>query len=405
MDREPARAWVLNAVRLPDGAARAPLWIEGGRIVAGPLPHAVPLPGRFVAPGLMDAHAHLGMDFSRTGLPAGGAALIQANRAARLAAGLLALRDLGEVPGTDLAALTAGPLRVVRCGRLLAPPGRFHEAAFVPVPAEELIRAALAQVEAGLPWVKVIADFPGPDMNFFAAPPTYEPALLAQLVVRVHAAGGRVAVHSTGPALPAFVAAGVDSVEHGNAMTEELVREMADRGIPWTPTIGTAERYVGHLADQPGPVGDIVREWRERITRCVALAERVGLPVLAGSDELPHDRLADEVGWLARRGLSPRAALAAATTAPRRAFGLRGLEIGAPADLVTWEEDPREELGRVGRPDQVLIGGEALGVGQPQAAMQRPPAPGADHFPPAIPSSTPPNNPAVPRSARGAGRR
>jgi hypothetical protein len=71
----------------------------------------------------------------------------------------------------------------------------------------------------GAAWVKVIADFPdlaaGTD-----AEATYQIGAIADLVAAVHAAGVRVAVHSTIAGVGQLVAAGVDSIEHGYGLDE-----------------------------------------------------------------------------------------------------------------------------------------------------------------------------------------
>ena len=51
--------WSVRAVPLPDGDRPADLWIDAdGCLATEPVPGAEPLPGRYVAPGLVDAHAH-----------------------------------------------------------------------------------------------------------------------------------------------------------------------------------------------------------------------------------------------------------------------------------------------------------------------------------------------------------
>jgi imidazolonepropionase-like amidohydrolase len=51
--------WSVRAVPLPGGDRPADLWIDAtGCVSTGPVPDAEPLPGRYVAPGLVDAHAH-----------------------------------------------------------------------------------------------------------------------------------------------------------------------------------------------------------------------------------------------------------------------------------------------------------------------------------------------------------
>jgi len=56
--------------------------------------------------------------------------------------------------------------------------------------------------------------------------------VLAAATARVHAIGGRVAVHCTGPeAVDAAVAAGADSIEHGWAVTDSHFAAMREGGI------------------------------------------------------------------------------------------------------------------------------------------------------------------------------
>jgi imidazolonepropionase-like amidohydrolase len=52
-------SWSVHAVPLPDGDRPADLWVdEAGCLVSEPVPAAELLPGRYVVPGLVDAHAH-----------------------------------------------------------------------------------------------------------------------------------------------------------------------------------------------------------------------------------------------------------------------------------------------------------------------------------------------------------
>jgi imidazolonepropionase-like amidohydrolase len=78
---------------------------------------------------------------------------------------------------------------------------------------------------------------------------------------------------------------------------------------------------------------------------------------MAGTDETPRGSLAAEVAALHRFGLTPAQAIAAATTVPRAFLGLPGLEAGAPADLVTFDADPREDLEALLTPAAVLVRG------------------------------------------------
>jgi hypothetical protein len=246
-------------VRLPDGERAEDWWIVDGRLTEQPAPNARDLPGGWVLPGLADAHVHLSLDFSATGLPVGSDALIEANMEAQLAAGVLAIRDVGVVPGARLEAHCDRGPRVVRAGRILAPPGRFHQGIYQRTTAQSLVAAGLAEVAAGAQWVKVVADFPGPDGNWLAPIVNYPPAALRALVEAVHAAGARVAAHVSGPFVAEVVRAGVDSIEHGPLLDEELLEELARRGGAWTPTLWTVAGALEPLAASQLPLAGAVR--------------------------------------------------------------------------------------------------------------------------------------------------
>ena len=224
--------WSVRAVPLPDGDRPADLWIDAaGCVSAGPVPDAEPLPGRYVAPGLVDAHAH----------PCVGPGPVARNHAETLdeltawaASGVCLVRDTGS-PGGSALQLDPGPgrPRLQAAGRFLAPAGRYFPALLPEeVPQQRLTELALAELERGARWVKVIADFPPVVDGTPSGPagPTYSPEAVEAMTAAVHAAGGRVAAHVTTDAVAQLVRARVDSVEHGTALDESTLRLMAQAG-------------------------------------------------------------------------------------------------------------------------------------------------------------------------------
>ena len=352
-----AQPWHIRAVRLPDGERPEDWWIVDGRLHDRPVPGARDLPGGWMLPGLVDAHAHLSMDFNRAGLRPGSDALIAANLQAQLRGGVLVVRDAGVVPGARIDSQPLDAPRVVWSGRMLAPAGRFLPGLHEPVSAEALVDAALAEVAAGAEWVKIIADFPGPDWNWSAPIVNYPVEAVRSLVREVHAAGARVLAHTSGTFVAELVRAGVDSIEHGNAVTAELLEEMAARGTAWTPTVSTIAGYLQQMETAGGSPAAYARWQRARWQELLPLAVELGVPVLAGTDELGAGAIGREVGWLIRLGLGPDAALAAASTVPRAYLGFPELRAGAPADIVTFEEDPRRSPQSLAHPAAVLLGG------------------------------------------------
>jgi hypothetical protein len=349
-------AWAFDGVELPFGSAPRQWWIsESGSVHDRPVPGAEALPGRYLLAGLADAHAHPAVGHGPSGPVAlGKAAALDALRAwAR--SGITLVRDAGSPRGITLELERAEGLPVLHAaGRFLAPPGRyFPELLGDPVPGSDLVSCGLAELGRGATWVKVIADFldlaAGPDTGI---EPTYPIDLMAELTAAVHQAGGRVAVHSTTARAAELVAIGVDSIEHGTELDEAAIREMAVRGAAWTPTLcGT----VGALGDPGLPAEErrYLEGARERLAALLPLAVSLGVPVLAGTDAMGS--IPQEVALLARLGLQPAEALAAASTWPRQYLGA-----AATSDIVTYHRDPRADPDELTRPAAVIAGGTRL---------------------------------------------
>ncbi len=67
-----------------------------------------------------------------------------------------------------------------------------------------------------------------------------------------------------------------------------------------------------------------------------------------------------EIAALQESGLEPTDALAAASTVAREFLGEPALDEGAPADLVVYEQDPRNDPQVLARPALVMLGGEII---------------------------------------------
>jgi imidazolonepropionase-like amidohydrolase len=351
--------WHIRAVALPDGGEPADWWVAGGKLSADPVDDARELPGAFVAPGLVDAHVHLTFEArDRLGLERGTPELIAAHLDIHRRAGVLAVRDAGSLPGVALEPAAGDGVRVIGCGPFLAPPDLFLAHLYDPTPPERAVEAARERVRGGWPWVKIIADHPGPDGNPLAPRLGYSFALMAEIADAVHAEGGRLAVHVMGDIVREVVAAGADSIEHGNWAAPETVREMAARGTAWCPTLGTVLHHVEPVADRFAAARALLDRQRETLP----LAAELGVTLLAGTDEEPHGSVADEVAAMVRYGAPAQSALAAATTGARAYLGLPGLEPGAPADLVTFDRDPRADVAVLAAPAAVLSGGARVAL-------------------------------------------
>jgi imidazolonepropionase-like amidohydrolase len=335
--------WRLPAVLLPEGERRD-LWAVDGRLSAEPVDDAEPLPGRYTLPGLVDAHAHvsLGPGLERLDTDGVTAALLRLRDQ-----GVLAVRDVGAPHAVTLHLASDPTLpRLQAAGRWLAPRGLFYPSLHEPVAPDALIQAALAEVAAGARWVKVIADWSGPELS-------YDRRLLAELVRSVHAAGARVAAHTAEAGVSDIVAAGIDSIEHGWSLDGSSIEAMARSGAALTPTLSALQ---SPLPDEAPPERRARQgRWLERGRASVALAAARGVTILAGTDIA--GTVVDEVRALIDFGLSPVEALRAATTVARAFLGLPALEDGTDADVVTFEVDPREDPGALANPAAILLRG------------------------------------------------
>src|SRR5262245_37031937 len=154
-------AWRIRAVLLPGGDMAEAGITEDGAWTSRPAAAAETLPGRFVLPGLVDAHCHLGVGQAAGGPVALGMDAVRANLAQARQAGITAIRDTGSPGSLTLRVLAAGDGAGLQAsGRFLAPEGQYFPGLHDPVAAEDLVAAALAEIREGAAWVKLIADFP-----------------------------------------------------------------------------------------------------------------------------------------------------------------------------------------------------------------------------------------------------
>jgi imidazolonepropionase-like amidohydrolase len=365
----------VRAAVLPDGLEPVDLWISDGRFVAGPLDDAVFVDGSFVAPGLVDAHAHLSIPFAdclahrvdpviASGLIGDNAEVVLRNAAAQLRTGVLAVRDAGFVQqlALDSSWLPERPV-VVGSGWIVVPANRYFPGVAIgkDTEADELIDRVRETAATGLGWFKIIADFPGADFDLFAPLENYPIDVIRLAVEVAHGLGMRVMAHSTGPFVAELVNAGVDSIEHGCSVTPEIIESMAAHGACWVPTAATVEQSL-LMAESVGGPPEPRKLWTDRMTKSLALAVQLGVPVMVGSDELPHGYIVDEMSALVRLGMSPQEVIAAATTVARKVLGLPGTEVGAPADLVVWHTDPRNDITHIAHPSAVFASGRLISL-------------------------------------------
>jgi imidazolonepropionase-like amidohydrolase len=354
----------LAGVLLPEGEHRD-LWVRDGRITFEPVPGAETVSrGGFVLPGLVDAHCHVGI--ARGGGPVADLAGLRDQALTERAAGVLALRDCGSP--VDTRALDDEPdlPRIVRAGRHLAAPRRYIPGLAIELEPADLVAEVRVQARRGDGWVKLVGDWIDRGVGDLA--PEWPADVLAAAIAAAHEEGARVTAHTFGTdALPGLVGAGIDCIEHGTGLTEEIVGAMAARGTAVVPTLVNVAHFPDFAAagERRFPAyASTMRRLYAGSGAVVRAAYEAGVPVFAGTDAgggIDHGLVADEIRALHAAGLPAEAALAAGSWAARSWLGLPGIEEGAPADLVVYATDPRADLDSLQRPQRTVLRGRVVG--------------------------------------------
>lgn len=376
----PDRVWDGDADAARDGWA---VLVEGERIAAvGPRAEVetraagaerIELAGTTLLPGLIEGHSHVLLHpYDEASWNDQVLKESEALRVARatvhlrrtLEAGFTTVRDLGtEGAGAADAGLRdavaqgiiPGP-RLLVANRALVATGSYGPKGFTPsfaVPqgAEEadgpdLVRAVRRQIGAGADWVKVYADYRWGARG--EARPTFSVEELRSIVETARSSGRPVVAHAaTSEGILRAVAAGVETIEHGDEASPEALAAMAEAGVWLCPTLAAAdavERYRGWSGEAPEPA----RLAAKRASFRAALAANVLL--CAGSDAgvFVHGDNVRELELMHAWGMSIVDVLRAATSANARMLHLED-EIGriAPglvADLVAVAGDPTRDL-------------------------------------------------------------
>lgn len=141
------------------------------------------------------------------------------------------------------------------------------------------------------------------------------------------------------------------------------VEQLAQQGMTWTPTAIIDDMIRGMTPEVLGP--DRATEFNERFEdhgERIMQAHEAGVRILAGTDAgmVSHGLIADEIRLLHSFGVPPEAALAAGSWIARDYLGLPGIDVGRPADLVIFPDDPREDLSVLNHPSLIMRAGRII---------------------------------------------
>jgi len=345
----------------------------------------IDLRDRFVMPGLMDAHAHL-MWSGGDHPPKKADRMTEAdltlwtlrNARTTLMAGFTTVREQASAPHPVFAVrdwINAGKFlgpRILAAGNPITPPGGHGDMTKEDVNPLDLSASSLCsgvescrhavrvQHKMGSDVIKMMAtggfaDSTGIDQRLFFDE-------MQAIVDTAHQLGLIVGTHAyaTGAVADA-VRAGVDSVEHGFGADDATLKLMKQKGIYLVPTLSVAQK------------GDI--HYRREQGHAFERALKMGVPIAFGTDDggIPHRFAAREFGYMVKAGMSPAAALQAATVNTAKLFRLDRqagtLEAGKLADIIAVKGNPLDDVAVLENVDFVMKSGrvakrdgQALGV-------------------------------------------
>ena len=346
---------------LPDGERRD-VYVVDGRISYERPSGAETAASGWIVPGLVDAHCHIGLG------PHGAVDDAETERQAvsDRDSGALLLRDCGSPSDTRWVQRRDDLPRLVRAGRHLARSKRYLRGYGHEIEPEELPAYAAEQARRGDGWVKLVGDWIDRELGDLA--PSFPPEAFAAAITAAHGQGARVTAHCFGEAvLPALLEAGIDCIEHGTGLSEDLVSTMAERGTALVPTVRQLENFPSFAAaagDRFPAYAGRMRALHARRRDTIMAAYEAGVPIYAGTDaggQLPHGGIAEEVAGLAGYGMPAEYALGAASWRAREWLGWNaGLEEGSPADFVVYDRDPLADLAVLRTPSRVVLRGRIV---------------------------------------------
>lgn len=348
----------------------------------------VALPGKWLAPGLMNMHVHFGlllpgkMMEDAANETDGGLALRMAVNARRsLLAGTTTVRTPGEDKDAVFALKSSidrgehpGP-RIFPAGSPIVPTGGHSaEPVLNGVDGPDAVRKeARRQILLGAKWLKImISRGIASTGEMRASDMTLEEMKAATDVA--HRQGVKVSAHTGSPqATMEALDAGVDSFEHGYFLNEDVFRKMKAANAWYVPTIVVSQAGAMEFFRKiQSPPFYLARVQMVGKAHWAALqsAIRSNVNIAMGSDQFPYEPNEGTVASVRETelyheaGMTPLQALQAATLNAARMLGaeqeLGSIAPGKYADLIALDADPTQDIRALRTIHWVMKGGQVF---------------------------------------------
>ncbi len=234
--------------------------------------------------------------------------------------------------------------------------------------ADDMRKMTREFIRRGAETIKIFASaghgFPGP------VPRNMDRDEIEAVVNAAHTRGAMVRAHcTTRDMIRECVELGVDIIDHGDEVDDEIIAMMAERGTFWVPSL----IYPKCLIELGWDDGTMQRQL-EHVREMLPKAQKAGVRLLIGDDYsgvfrdvMADDPLDHQIGNYGREfayyggvaGLSSAEVLAWGTKhAGEALMGVSGqlgvIAPGALADLIVIDGDPLADLSLLARPQQAL---------------------------------------------------
>lgn len=359
----------------------------------------IALRDRFVLPGLIDMHVHmfisgdpLAARLEATTSDREDALMVATGNArADVMAGFTTVRDLGGPPRGVRALRDAiargdvpGPT-IVNAGEMISVSGghgdlgglneesyeAFHPRDYNNVcdGADDCRRATREQIRLGAQVIKFAST--GGVLSNVAGGLGQQMTddEMKAIVTTAHSFGRKAAAHSHArEGIVAAVNAGVDTIDHGTFLDEATVKTMVRQGTWLVPTMLASETAARQARSGALPAATLPKaEQAVAAARSShVLAVRMGVKIAFGTDTgvSRHGENAQEFALMVDRGMTPMAAIVAATTGAAEALGQAGklglIVPGLPADIIAVGGDPLADVRRLEKVSFVMKLGRVL---------------------------------------------
>ena len=335
----------------------------------------------YVLPGFMDMHVHLAQEYvpkaeRQSKIEPEYRALFAANAASKtLMAGFTSVRNVGDGGMETISlreainqGLVIGP-RIFTSGKTIVTTGGHGDPTngmpkdnyAPPTPEEgvidspeEAIKAVRQRYKDGTDGIKITATGGVLSVAKSGENPQFTDAELIAIVSTANDYGLWTAAHAHGKeGMKRAVLAGINSIEHGTYMDQEIMDLMKARGTYYVPTIMAGD-WVAEKAKIPNFFPALVKPKAEKIgpqiTSTFAQAYKAGVKIAFGTDSgvSAHGDNWQEFILMTNAGMSNEDALKSATIETAKLLRVEDqlgqIKPGMFADIIAFQKNPIEDI-------------------------------------------------------------